>query len=77
MFKIKEDKIRLTHDEEFQLLKLILDKLLWIGTIISLYGLYELFNQDTSIEFGLGIFAAGVFMFFIFTSIVAKNIYKK
>lgn len=77
MFKIKENKIRLTHDEEFQLLKMVLDKLLWIGTIISLYGLYELVNQDSPVELGLGILAAGVFMLFIFTSIIAKNIHKK
>lgn len=77
MFKIKDEKIRLTHDEEFQIMKLVLDKLLWIGTILFLFGIYELAYQNVAVELGIGLLASGVFMLFIFTSIIAKNIHKK
>ena len=33
-------KKRLTHDQEFQIMKIVLDKFLWIGTIMVLYALY-------------------------------------
>ena len=41
-------KKRLTQSEEFDIMKLVLDKFLWIGTIIMLYGLYMIFTQSFS-----------------------------
>jgi hypothetical protein len=35
-------KKRLTSDQEFQIMKLVLDKFLWIGIGILLFGLYQL-----------------------------------
>jgi hypothetical protein len=37
MAKIKK---RLTQDQEFQIMKLVLDKFLWLGFIILAYALY-------------------------------------
>ncbi|RME77751.1 hypothetical protein D6774_03365 [Candidatus Woesearchaeota archaeon] len=34
-------KKRLTHDQEFQIMKIVLDKFLWIGTILILFALYQ------------------------------------
>ena len=33
-------KKRLTHDQEFQIMKIVFDKFLWIGTFMVLYSLY-------------------------------------
>lgn len=33
-------KKRLTQNEEFEIMKLVLDKFLWVGTLIMLYGFY-------------------------------------
>lgn len=38
MAKIKK---RLTHDQEFQIMKVVLDKFLWIGTVMIGYALYQ------------------------------------
>jgi len=35
-------KKRLTQNEEFEIMKLVLDKFLWVGTLIMLYGFYVL-----------------------------------
>lgn len=38
MAKIKK---RLTNDQEFQIMKLVLDKFLWIGMLMMLFGIYS------------------------------------
>ena len=36
-------KKRLTPSEEFEIMKLVLDKFLWLGVIIMAFGLYKIF----------------------------------
>ena len=48
MAKIKK---KLTRQEEFEILKLVIDKFLWVGIIIMLYGLYTMISAAT---FGIG-----------------------
>ncbi len=48
MAKIKK---KLTRQEEFDILKLVIDKFLWVGIIIMLYGLY---NMISAAAFGIG-----------------------
>lgn len=38
-------KKRLTQQQEFEVMKLVLDKFLWIGTVVIAYGGWKLFNQ--------------------------------
>ena len=38
-------KRRLSQNEEFEIMKLVLDKFLWIGTIIMGYGVFVSFTQ--------------------------------
>lgn len=71
----RDNKLRLTREEEFEILKIVFDKLLWIGTIISLYGLYLLFDTGTTPSKGLIAIGIGAFFLFIFTSIVAGTIH--
>lgn len=37
-------KRRLTKDQEFDILKLVLDKYLWLGTLVMIFGLYKIFT---------------------------------
>ncbi len=39
-------KKKLTRSEEFDIMKLVLDKFLWLGFGIMAYGLYRLFQMD-------------------------------
>ena len=34
-------KRKLTSDQEFQIFKLVLDKFLWVGCVVMLYGVYQ------------------------------------
>ena len=39
-------KRQLTVSEEFEILKLVLDKFLWLGFAIMAFGLYSIFSGD-------------------------------
>ena len=41
-------KRRLTHGEEFEILKLVLDKFLWLGFVVMAFGLFTIFQGDFS-----------------------------
>ena len=64
-------KKRLTQSEEFEILKLVLDKFLWMGFGIMAYGFYslvtgqsEMFTQGVSFLFG-GAVLLMLFMFLL------------
>ena len=69
MIKIKK---HLTHSEGFEIMKIVLDKFLWIGTIIMIYGLYTLGVKQ---EFKNGILAiiSGTIIMLLFRWIIIKN----
>jgi hypothetical protein len=73
MFKKKKQKMSLTHDEEFQLFKIIIDKYLWLGTIGIIAGIYMLL--DKNVEWGMGalILLVGVTILLMFTSIILRH----
>ncbi|MCC7574877.1 hypothetical protein KO361_04765 [Candidatus Woesearchaeota archaeon] len=73
MFKKRKNKLSLTHDEEFALFKLIIDKYLWLGTISIVAGIFLLLNKN--VEWGLGalILLVGVTILLMFTSIMLRH----
>ena len=71
----RENKIRLSRSEEFEVLKMVFDKLLWIGTIASLYGLYVLTTGQQTTSTGFISLGVGAFFLFLFTSIVVGTIH--
>ena len=76
LLRHRPEKLHLTKDEEFQLLKLIFDKFLWVGTIALLYGVYLLINSD--VNTGLFVLAVGAIILLMFTAIVVRQFnYKK
>ena len=64
-------KKRLTQSEEFQVMKLVLDKFLWIGFGIQAYGLFLMLTK--SINEGLYFFVAGIVVLFLFLWIIVKE----
>ena len=72
MLRRKNDKLRLSREEEFQLLKLVFDKFLWMGTIGMIAGIYYTLTNE-NVWFGMLILFIGAFLFLLFTAIVMRE----
>ena len=68
---MRSTKRRLTDVQEFEIMKLILDKFLWLGFIIMAFGLYQTFYF--SVYFGLTWIGVGAIFLLLFTWIVTKE----
>ena len=64
-------KRRLSESQEFEIMKLVLDKFLWLGFGILAYGLYQM--TKTTIQIGLSWMIAGAVILFLFTWIIVKQ----
>ena len=64
-------KKRLTPTEEFEIMKLVLDKFLWIGIVIMIFGLYRIFTGTNMSGFSLII--VGAIILLIFLILVVKE----
>ena len=64
-------KRRLSEQQEFEIMKLVLDKFLWLGFGIMAYGLYLVFN--TTLQEGMAWMASGAIILLIFTWIIVKE----
>lgn len=72
-------KKRLTQSEEFEILKLVLDKFLWLGFGIMAYGFYVLLTGSTEMFVKGLVFMFGgsvVLMMFMFLLIKEYEIVK-
>ena len=65
-------KKRLTPTEEFEIMKLVLDKFLWLGTLIMGFGLYKIFNGDVILS-GMTLIIIGAVVLLIFLLIIVKE----
>ena len=72
--KLHKEKKHLSKDEEFQLFKLVFDKFLWIGTILTIYGIYLLIEWNVNIWKGLTVLFIGALFFTLLTSLISKNL---
>ncbi len=64
-------KRRLSEQHEFEIMKLVLDKFLWLGFGIMAYGLYQMYNVAISV--GLTWMIAGAVILLLFTWIITKQ----
>lgn len=64
-------KRRLSEQQEFEIMKLVLDKFLLLGFGIMAYGLYLMFNATLPV--GLTWIVAGAVVLLIFTWIIVKE----
>ena len=64
-------KRRLSEEQEFQIMKMVLDKFLWLGFGIMAYGLYTVYS--TSIPLGFTWMVAGIIILLVFTWVIVKE----
>ena len=64
-------KKRLSQQQEFEIMKLVLDKFLWVGFGIMVYGVWRMFTGD--IPLGLGWAAAGAIILVLFLIIIVRE----
>ncbi len=75
MISKKNIKMNLSRDEEFQILKIILDKFLWLGTAGMGVGIYMILNPTHNLNVGLTILLTGAIIMFLFTATIMKNLH--
>jgi len=67
-------KKRLTQSEEFEIMKLVLDKFLWLGFLVMIYGMYIMTtNVADAILRGLTFIIAGAIVLLLFTVLIVKE----
>ena len=64
-------KKRLSQDQEFQIMKLVLDKFLWIGLGVVLFGFYQLVQEQ--IVNGISWIVTGSFVLILFIILIIKH----
>ncbi len=65
-------KKRLSEAQEFEIMKLVLDKFLWVGFILMGFGMYQMYINDT-IQIGLSWIVAGAIILFLFSWLIVKE----
>jgi hypothetical protein len=63
---------KLNKDQEFQILKLVLDKFLWLGFGIMAFGLFQMLTYG-DLTAGLQYMIAGAVVLFILLIIIVKE----
>mgnify|MGYP001314429873 CR=1 FL=1 len=72
MARRRSGKRRLSDDQEFQIMKLVLDKFLWLGFIVMGWGMYTSI-RDALILPGLWYMIAGAILLLAFAVIIVKE----
>ena len=68
---MKNMKKRLSEQQEFEIMKLVLDKFLWLGFILMGFGLYQMFA--TGIPVGLMWMVTGAILLILFMMLIVKE----
>ncbi|MFH0875209.1 MAG: hypothetical protein V1859_04680 [archaeon] len=66
-------KKRLTQHEEFEILKLVLDKFLWLGFGIMAFGFYTLITGQVEMINSLSFMFGGAIILVVFMMILLKE----
>lgn len=66
-----KQKKKLTRQEEFDIMKLVLDKFLWLGFAIMTYGLFVMSQQE--IADGFAYMIAGAIVLIIFLVLMIRE----
>ncbi|USN45463.1 MAG: hypothetical protein H6502_05435 [Candidatus Woesearchaeota archaeon] len=71
--KSNHQKRHLTHAEEFDILKIVLNKFLVVAVGIILIGFYKLVDMSVSFKFGISIILIGIVLLLLFTLLLVKE----
>jgi len=64
-------KKRLTEQQEFEIMKLVLDKFLWLGLLLMVFGLYRMFTSTVSS--GIYFLITGIVIMVLFLVLIIKE----
>ena len=70
---LRKYKRRMTSDQEFQIMKMVLDKFLWLGFIIMAFGLYLMIRAPELMYKGFTMIIAGGIVLILFTILIVKE----
>ena len=73
MVMAKSGKKKLTEEQEFEIMKLVLDKFLWIGFVIMAFGLYLMVNSAETLTKGFSYMVVGAIVLVLFLLIIVKE----
>ena len=65
-------KKRMTEQQEFEIMKLVLDKFLWLGLIIMVFGIYKMVTQQLIVE-GFYYIIGGAVALLVFLILIVKE----
>ena len=65
-------KKRMTDAQEFEVMKLVLDKFLWLGFLVMGCGMYTSIN-DSAVQPGIWYMLAGAILLLLFVVIIVKE----
>ena len=69
-----KDKKRLTQQQEFEIMKLVLDKFLWLGFAIMAYGLWTLLTLGMdAVRDAMLMFVAGAVVLIVFLALIVRE----
>lgn len=68
----RKAKKRMSEDQEFQIMKLVLDKFLWLGFIVMGWGMYQSLSTAAILP-GLWYMLAGAVLLAIFLIVIVKE----
>lgn len=66
-------KKRLTRSEEFEIMKLVLDKFLWLGFGIMAYGFYQMVKVVPNFVTGIWVMVGGAIILLLLTMILIRE----
>ena len=64
-------KKRLSQQQEFEIMKMVLDKFLWIGFVVMTFGMYRMY--DKGISDGLVWIVTGAILLILFMILIIKE----
>ena len=71
--KAGKAKKQLTEAQEFEIMKLVLDKFLWLGFIIMAFGLYIMLIFPNKVFKGLSLLIVGAIVLILFTIMIVRE----
>ena len=71
MAMTKQPKKRLSEHEEFEIMKIVLDKFLWLGTILMAFGMYRIIT--IAVIDGMYYILAGTVLMLLFAWLIIRE----
>ena len=70
---VKKIKKRLTEQQEFEIMKLVLDKFLWLGFAVMAYGGFRMFLGAENLAIGFSWVIAGAIILVLFMIMIVRE----